>query len=202
MMKLYAERDTMQLDRDGNYYCRHVSAMTAEGLHSKSDIAAELAWRDRQIDELRAFKQYVHDRLDGMGIPVDPDSPHKAAGCRIGGRLDYVEQTLSARSVQGEAKPVAWGAWNKGKTRLVRFDGVPDVRYEPSQIHNVPLYTTPQPAVVSVDWRGHFVAQTEARYRDAGMKIEQAMINAETDAWMLEVHAIAAAPTAAEVKGA
>jgi hypothetical protein len=49
----YADRDHMELDRDGNYYIRHVAAMTKEGLHAKSDIAAELAWRDREIDRLK-----------------------------------------------------------------------------------------------------------------------------------------------------
>ena len=37
------------------YYCAHVMAMTAEGLHSKSDIAVQLAWRDKRIDELKAL---------------------------------------------------------------------------------------------------------------------------------------------------
>lgn len=53
-VKRYAERDAYELDKAGNYYCRHVSAMTGEGLHSKSDIAAELGWRDMQIDALLA----------------------------------------------------------------------------------------------------------------------------------------------------
>lgn len=39
-------------------------------------------------DALRAFKEYVHARLDAAGIPADPESPHKAQGCRVGGRLD------------------------------------------------------------------------------------------------------------------
>ena len=54
-MKQYAERDAMAMDMAGNYYCRHVSAMTEEGLHAKSDIAAELAWRDMEIDRLRGL---------------------------------------------------------------------------------------------------------------------------------------------------
>lgn len=41
------------LDRDlpalGDFYTAHVDAMTREKLHSKSDIAAELAHRDREI---------------------------------------------------------------------------------------------------------------------------------------------------------
>jgi DNA-directed RNA polymerase subunit RPC12/RpoP len=48
--KHYAERDIME---QGNYYMRHLMAMTAEKLHSKSDIAAELAHRDMVIDALR-----------------------------------------------------------------------------------------------------------------------------------------------------
>ncbi len=46
MKKLYAERDPEALDVAGGFYGRHVSAMTAEGLHEKADIAAELAYRD------------------------------------------------------------------------------------------------------------------------------------------------------------
>lgn len=42
----YAQRDTESL---GDLYLRHVEAMTAEGLHEKSAIAAELAWRDKLI---------------------------------------------------------------------------------------------------------------------------------------------------------
>jgi hypothetical protein len=64
-----------------------------------SDKWAELEW-DRmeaeknaliaERDALARFKAYVHRRLDEAGVPVDPDSPHKAEGCRIGGRLDVV----------------------------------------------------------------------------------------------------------------
>ena len=49
-MSEYAERDIVE---QGSYYFRHVSAMTGEGLHYKSAIAAELAHRDIQIDALR-----------------------------------------------------------------------------------------------------------------------------------------------------
>lgn len=52
MTKQYDERDVIALDRKGNYYIRHVAAMTAEQLHDKSEIAAELAYRDWLIDDL------------------------------------------------------------------------------------------------------------------------------------------------------
>jgi hypothetical protein len=48
--KLYAERDIIG---QGQTYCDHVMAMTAEGLHAKSDIAAELAHRDIEIKRLQ-----------------------------------------------------------------------------------------------------------------------------------------------------
>ena len=48
-----------------------------------------------ELAKLAAFKKYVHDRLDEAGVPVDPDSPHKEHGCRIGGRLDHVFNELA-----------------------------------------------------------------------------------------------------------
>ena len=51
-MKQYATRDIMALDRAGEYYSRHVEALTHERLHDKCDIAAELAWRDFRIAQL------------------------------------------------------------------------------------------------------------------------------------------------------
>lgn len=47
--KHYAERDARAL---GKFYTAHVSAMTRERLFTKSDIAAELAHRDKVISEL------------------------------------------------------------------------------------------------------------------------------------------------------
>ncbi len=52
--KQYPEVCPMELDIDGGYYGRHVDAMTRENLHSKSDIAAQLGARDREIGRLRA----------------------------------------------------------------------------------------------------------------------------------------------------
>lgn len=48
--KHYAERD---IEAQGVHYSNHVCAMTGEKLHSKSDIAAELAHRDMQIELLQ-----------------------------------------------------------------------------------------------------------------------------------------------------
>lgn len=50
----YGDRDLMALDEAGGHYIRHVDHMTSEKLHGKSDIAAELGWRDMQIAALKA----------------------------------------------------------------------------------------------------------------------------------------------------
>lgn len=41
------------MDNCGDLYAKHVSAMTSEHLHFKSDIAAELAYRDHVIQSLQ-----------------------------------------------------------------------------------------------------------------------------------------------------
>jgi hypothetical protein len=49
---------------------------------------AERAEKER--DKLQAFKDYVHGRFDTAGIERDPESVHKAEGCRVGGRFDIL----------------------------------------------------------------------------------------------------------------
>ena len=61
--KHYAERDHRA---QGNHYTRHLMAMTAEKLHSKSDIAAELAHRDMVIDDLQSQVNELIDIVNGM----------------------------------------------------------------------------------------------------------------------------------------
>lgn len=43
------------------HYSKHVGAMTREGLHAKSDIAAELAWRDTEIERLIAERDALRE---------------------------------------------------------------------------------------------------------------------------------------------
>ena len=54
---LYATRDIEELDM----YPDHVNAMTVEGLNSKSAIAAELAFRDDEINKLEDALEYYKD---------------------------------------------------------------------------------------------------------------------------------------------
>lgn len=58
-MKFYSHNDPMALDKSGEYYCRHVMALTAENLHEKSEIAAELGYRDMLIDKLAGIVELL-----------------------------------------------------------------------------------------------------------------------------------------------
>lgn len=65
MEKHYAERDIIE---QGDYYTKHVDAMTGESLHSKSAIAAELAHRDIEIERLRTALKLA---MWAMRAPLD-----------------------------------------------------------------------------------------------------------------------------------
>ena len=91
MTKLY-DKDRRPWDLEP-HYCRHTSAMTEEGLHSKSDIAAELAFRDKQIDRLRnalvAARGVIREMAAGDPWSGYGDSPEQ----RITAALDATEGT-------------------------------------------------------------------------------------------------------------
>lgn len=58
--KLYPAVDHMAL---AGLYTKHVLAMTDEGLHAKSDIAGQLAWRDQQIDTAQRRAERLEEAL-------------------------------------------------------------------------------------------------------------------------------------------
>lgn len=64
MNKLYAERDIIA---QKEHYVKHVSAMTDEGLYSKSDIATELAHRDITIAGLISEMEILANALEDTG---------------------------------------------------------------------------------------------------------------------------------------
>lgn len=78
MGNLYAERDIIE---QGNHYFRHTSAMTSEGLHSKSDIAAELAHRDIEIERLQARAAELSSENDALK-KANLDSVAWESGCK------------------------------------------------------------------------------------------------------------------------
>src|SRR5690554_5926888 len=68
MSNLYEERDIIE---QGEHYTKHTSAMTGEGLHSKSAIAAELAHRDIQLEQAQARLAELEDALRYLREPWD-----------------------------------------------------------------------------------------------------------------------------------
>lgn len=53
-IKQYDTEVRLEVVMGTNHYGVHIHAMTKEDLHSKSDIAVELAWRDLRVEQLIA----------------------------------------------------------------------------------------------------------------------------------------------------
>jgi hypothetical protein len=108
--KQYASRDAIG---QGDHYLRHLLAMTAEGLHSKSDIAAELAHRDIQIDALAAQGEAAKARdtavaiVDGILGYTDLSADDRTAHRAIYSRVEHtLRRLLRSHVAQGEARPI------------------------------------------------------------------------------------------------
>ena len=78
--KHYEQRDVEEL---GQFYTDHVLAMTAEDLHEKPDIAAELAYRDAEIERLRSAMGRAIAKLssnyEGIPSPVKAEQMFEAS---------------------------------------------------------------------------------------------------------------------------
>lgn len=72
------------------HYSRHVSAMTSEGLHSKADIAEQLAWRDKRIEELADLSRDLIEAITHFGDFAD--------GTRVGAAIEALEAALMVKS--------------------------------------------------------------------------------------------------------
>lgn len=49
--------------------------------------------------KLAAFKAWVHNRLDELGVPADPDPENTARdGCRISGRIDWLWRKVTSET--------------------------------------------------------------------------------------------------------
>lgn len=72
MTKHYAARNTRAL---GEHFTNHLSAMTGEKLHAKFAIAAELAWRDQQIETLNETLRLIGEKAHAASTgPAEPDA--------------------------------------------------------------------------------------------------------------------------------
>ena len=67
----------------GPHYLRHVLAMTSEGLHSKADIAVQLAWRDMEMERLRTIIKESADLFEKSAEPFDAGCVKLREGLKI-----------------------------------------------------------------------------------------------------------------------
>ncbi len=96
--KLYDERDAMALDEAGDYYSRHVFAMTAESLHSKSAIAGELGHRDMLIDLFKGQRDELASELEiQRGLNERLQSENQALSARVLARVEELQVAVQAR---------------------------------------------------------------------------------------------------------
>ncbi|HFF9142703.1 TPA: hypothetical protein ACQ9T4_004270 [Yersinia enterocolitica] len=83
-----------------NHYGVHIHAMTAENLHSKSDIAVELAWRDLRIEQLIAqleaaqkerdvYANLASDVGDIITLLQNNEWAEQVGKTNVGGLLEY-----------------------------------------------------------------------------------------------------------------
>jgi Zn ribbon nucleic-acid-binding protein len=50
---------------------------------------------EAKVAKGQAFKSFVHSRFDAIGVPKEfPEGPHSKEGCRVGDRIDWIEDRL------------------------------------------------------------------------------------------------------------
>ena len=116
---------------------KEIDELVVESAQMRSRVRA----LTKENGELAAFKAYVHRRFDDAGVAADPESPHKAAGCRIGGRMDvFIGERDELRKELAEAKSVltnfaTWSddqcAWNDAGVRARAIASAFLARHQP-----------------------------------------------------------------------
>lgn len=92
------------------------------------DLAEHVIATLERAEKLQAFKDFVHKRLDEMGIEKNPNGKHSAEGCRVGDRLDLIVEHMSylKSEIAGHAhiaKDAVWDIDDVKKT-LKRYKGL------------------------------------------------------------------------------
>lgn len=125
------DRDLARAREEG-YQRFEARVRELEAMLAGADQAAAAAKRERDqlraqlearsVDDVRAiaFKAYVHTRLDGAGVPADPEPEQNAKhGCRIEGRLNWLlERWTLALGEAGSAKEMAAGDAAAARQRI------------------------------------------------------------------------------------
>lgn len=58
---------------------------------TNEQLVAHVEFLEAELAKAKAFKKWVHDYLDNIGVPHDPNPERtKATECRISGRMDWL----------------------------------------------------------------------------------------------------------------
>lgn len=105
-----------------------LEAARREGIDWRESTVATLAARESELAEANEralkYKNYTHARMDKLGAPHEvPDSEHTKAGCRIGGRFDWVERRVAELEAERELlrKALAMNTANLLRDRIDRY---------------------------------------------------------------------------------
>jgi Tfp pilus assembly protein PilV len=88
-------------EAEANARAASINATSSLALAERMRAGRDAAITER--DALAAFKAFTHRRLDEAGIPTHPEGPHSAEGCRIGDRLDIIQQQRDVAMARASA---------------------------------------------------------------------------------------------------
>lgn len=78
------------------FYNQSPTELIIDIINERDAGESRLQASEQKVAALQAFKDFVHMRLDKMGIEKEPNGEHSKQGCRIGDRLDIVESERRA----------------------------------------------------------------------------------------------------------
>jgi len=90
---------------DSDHYFKHVPAMTGEKLNSKSDIAAELAFRDERLAEFEKERDGLQEWQKGVYSLSAYLVLHES---NSDGTMVKANRLLDIRDLEQQAKGVKW----------------------------------------------------------------------------------------------
>lgn len=137
-MSEYRNYDDEWLLHSDNYI-KHVSAMTGESLHSKADIAAELAYRDELINELAAHVERLREPMVEFIHKCDNG---EARSRRSYARMKSVLDATPQQNLNAVKREVAKEAFIAGHNSPNGFGYTPGIRHYAEEYANTKYPTT------------------------------------------------------------
>lgn len=90
-----------------------------ETFREHAELTRKVELLEEQVQKLEAFKKYVHGRLDAANVPHNPEPESNAKhGCRIEGRLNFLEKQLAKAKQDGSDWMRHWGQLDRERSSL------------------------------------------------------------------------------------